>query len=79
MKNYFLIHEDQDGDISIEQFDEEKLLKRINDQEDYYGTTGFMEKIEALDIINLDCNKLLLIKGEVIVPKPKEVVKRYEL
>ena len=74
---YYIIHCSEDGEISVSEFTEEKLLVELND--DYWGTNGFIEKIDSDNPQEWDADKLLIIKGEIIKPKPKKIVDTYEL
>lgn len=79
MKNYFVIHSDEDGEVTISNFTEEELLKEL--EENTWETKGFITTISDTyqDLQNLDSDKLLIIKGEIVKPKPKNIVKSYEL
>lgn len=78
---YFIIS-NSDGDTSVEQVDKETLVDRIKPEEGekfcYYGEVGFMDKIKDNDT-NYWGNNILIIKGEIISPKPKKVVETYEV
>ena len=71
-----LIHCSEDGDKSIGFVREETFLKDLNDG--HYGDKPVFakpgEKIEMDYFVGI-----ILIKGEVIQPKPVDVVKKYEL
>ncbi len=74
----------EDGDMSVSVVDEAELLKRITPDEDgetYYGDTSFLSEQDLAK--NGDpmywSKRLLIIRGEVVVPRPKKVVSAYEL
>ena len=82
---YFLLHSGEDG-ISITPFkDETELLQRIIPDEDgdtyYGGNLVFLDRISCNDGYFYDCpeNSILIIKGEIVVPKAVQTVIRYEL
>lgn len=82
---YFLIRCGDDGTV-VEELSEETLLERITpdkDGEGYYGDElTFLSKIPYNDkgYWNTEAeNSAVVIKGEIIVPKPINVVKKYKL
>jgi len=72
---YFIIS-NCDGDTEVEVVSETELLKRIDPEEEYYGEVGFLDKIEDNDT-NYWGDNILIIKGKIVVPKPKDVVVKY--
>lgn len=72
--SYFLIECDEDGEISVCKYKKEELLDLINDNDDMV----FMSEIIDSDP-NYWGNKCLIIEGEIILPKPKTVVKEYDI
>lgn len=76
---YFIIHNSEDGEVSVHQMDAEELQKKL--KEDYWGTGK--KFILPNDIFDCDPNywggKLLIIKGEIIVPKAKQTIIEYEV
>jgi hypothetical protein len=78
---YFVIH-NSEGETCINQLSKEQLLKRIKpevgEKGGHYGEVGFLPKIEESDT-NYWGDNILIIKGDIIVPKPIEVVKEYEI
>ena len=75
--SYFLIKNDE-GDTIVTKIDPEKFLKELKD-----GDWG--EDLHVLDFLpsNTDTNywgknTVLIIKGEVVRPKPIEVATKYE-
>lgn len=79
---YFIVH-NSEGDTTVSRVTESELRKRlkIEDGAHWYGHGGFMS-IEDLADRGGDTNywkdDLLIIKGEVMVPQPKEVVTEWE-
>lgn len=73
MNEYFVVY-NSDGDTYVKHVTEEQLTKQLN--ENYYGR----EVINRID--NDDTNYwdgMLIIKGEICVPKKVEVVTKYEV
>lgn len=73
---YFVIHQSED-DLRIERLDAAALLRRLNEG-DWYGT-DFLQKIESHDMHEWSAGDTLIIKGDIVVPKPVQVVKEWEL
>ena len=83
--SYFLIRSGEDG-TRIQQLTEKQLLQQIEPDENgdyYYGAQlEFLKEIPESDKgfwIDVNDNAAVLIKGEIVVPKQKTVVQRYEL
>lgn len=73
---YFLIHVTEDGDVYVKQYKKDDLLKVIKDG--YFGDMSFLEHIEEENPQYWGANTLI-IRGEIVTPKPVEVVTDYEL
>lgn len=78
-ETYFVIH-NSEGDTRVEKMGKEELVRRITPEDGctYYGVTDFLKAIEDTDT-NYWGNNILIIKGEIVVPKPAEIVKAYEI
>jgi len=78
-KEYFVIS-NSDGDTTIEHLTKVELIERLgNDEEsNYWGAEGFVEDLSTNDT-NYWGNSILVIKGEIVIPKPKTVVETYEV
>ena len=76
---YFVITYGTDGDTYIVQKTEAELLEMLNPNEQ--GDVEIIAAVgeEAPFITEYLSDKALIIKGEIIVPKAKEVVIRFEL
>jgi hypothetical protein len=76
---YFVIHNSEDGEASVHQMGAEELQNKL--KADYWGTGKRF--LSSDDTFSCDPNywggKLLIIKGEIIVPKPKQTVTEYEV
>ena len=70
IEKYFVIYCSEDGDISIDQFNEEELVEKLDDS--YWGKIKFMKEIKETDPQYWD-NELLVIKGKII-KKLNEVI-----
>lgn len=83
---YFVIHSGEDG-IRIEELDSTTLQERISPKHEhwdgnYYGTEGFAAAIPTNDdgyFSGPNANKLLIIKGDIVIPKEVSRVTEYEL
>ena len=74
MMKYYLITSNDDG-TDFEEFTEEELLERINNGDEYNFTDEFPPEPDTMYWGNTE----LIIQGNIIVPKEKKVVERYEL
>ena len=75
---YFVIH-NFEGETDVEQISREELKNRLTgDDESYYGQEGFLSKIKETDT-NYWGRNLLIIKGEIVVPKPIKIVEAFEV
>lgn len=75
---YYVIH-NSDGYTTVTLLNKDELIERVNDN--YWGSD-----VEYLDSIprETDINywgegKVLIIKGDVSVPKPKKVIETFEI
>lgn len=84
---YFVIH-NSEGETTVEQISKEKLLNRIksyNEEEDnpdneyYCGNPQFLSKITERNTSYWGYNNLLIIKGEIVVPKPVKIIEVFEV
>jgi len=70
-----------DGDVYIRGLLEKELLDELTPNKDGYAVLDGTKA--AHEIPNTDPmywhDKFIIIKGEIVVPKPKQVVSRYEL
>lgn len=73
---YYLIFCDEDGDVSVEEYIKPDLLKALQDED--YGPIGFIDKLGDNDPQYWG-NNALIIKGEIVKPKPKTVFKELEI
>lgn len=79
-EEYFVIY-NSDGDTTVDLMTKEQLLSRI-DNDSYYGGKSFIEDLGKVN--NLDTNywpeqSMLIIKGKIVTPRPKEVVTKREI
>ncbi len=82
-EKYYVLHRGCD-EPSFEEMSKEELLKRLGSH--YYGDHQILERLDEVRsdgsrTIDLECmcGEMIIIKGEIVVPKPKEVVIEYEL
>ena len=85
--SYFVIY-NSEGETSVEQISKEILTKRLqaeanandsNFDAEYYGKDiEFLSEIKDTDT-NYWGDVILIIKGEIVVPEPVDVVKEYKI
>jgi len=80
---YFVLHSSEDG-TSMSIFNYEELIKEVlntDDGEAYFGTSKTMTEEEAKKdgMEYWPSDKILIIKGKVVIPKPIKVVKEFEV
>ncbi|SNS23026.1 hypothetical protein SAMN05446037_1006127 [Anaerovirgula multivorans] len=85
MSRYFVIQNNADG-VCIDSVDEKTLLERLRTDEQgesYYGADmeflDYLPDIYAGSFMWGDDNHVVIIKGNVVVPKPVKVVTEYTL
>lgn len=82
--SYFLITSGEDGLCAEGPLTKSQLLEEL-DPENYGKPLAFQSKLKTSEgyLVGADIegpSKLaVIIKGEIIIPKPKEVVKTFEL
>ncbi len=81
---YFLVTTDEDGDVSLETVNKEELLRRLTPDADGYAELP--AKSVRFEPSTGDCGHDLqaksgtfIIKGELVTPKPVEVVTAFEI
>jgi|1185.fasta_scaffold254923_3 hypothetical protein len=72
--SYFLISVSEDGDVGMHKMDAAALAKHLNE------TTGskFATSIPDTDLMRWGDYELI-IKGEIVVPTPREMVTKWEV
>ena len=78
-KEYFVIH-NSDGDTTISHLTKDELIERLGNSEEsnHWGSEGFIENLKENDTNYWGLN-ILIIKGKIIVPKPKSIIETYEV
>ena len=75
---YFLIHCDEDGEVSVVLYSREELLEAIKDED--YGPIEFFTNEDDIPRDPQEWgSKVLIVERNIIVPKPVQVVKEYEI
>ena len=75
MMKYYLIDCNADGEVYINEYTDDQLLDRLNDEPEEYE---FSDKIPK-DNDAHQWNKQIIIQGNIIVPEAIEVVKEFRL
>lgn len=73
---YFFIYCSEDGDVSVQQYEKADIERCITEKD--YGDIGYFEKLEESDPQYWD-DKALIIKGEIVTPKPVRTVEKFEI
>ena len=76
-ETYFVIHCSEDGDVSVNHYTKDELLEAL-EGEDYGADIGFHDSLERHDPQYWG-RKILIIKGSIVVPKPKKVIESYDI
>jgi hypothetical protein len=76
--SYFLIRGSEDGETYVSEYTAAQLEKMLNGPDPDYQIENFVSKIPDKNITYWD-SRVILIKGEIIVPKAKEVVTKVTL
>jgi hypothetical protein len=81
-QGYFVLRVSDDGDVSFDgPLSSDELRKRItpdDDGETYYGRRiGFADSVPGF--LGLLDGRILIVKGEVVVPQPVQTVTEYKL
>lgn len=76
--SYFLIYCSEDGDTRVYEYTAEQVEALLNGPEAEHQVGDFFDKVPDRDTAYWS-RKVLLIKGEIVVPKVKEVVTRVTL
>ena len=76
---YILIAPDEDGN-PVRYLTEKELKEYLQKITEYKDETIFLDKLpKETDANYWKENQVLLIKGEIVVPQPKQVVKEWDL
>lgn len=79
MKNegYYIVYQSENG-IGIQgPFNKEEALERV--EEKFYGDLQALDKLPDMFGDQLESYGLVIIKGGIVVPTPKQVVTVYEM
>jgi len=75
MDTYFVISVNEDGEVRIETLNKQNLLHDLN--EGFYENPA--SEIENTEIQEWREHSCVIIKGKIVVPKPVQVVREYEV
>lgn len=76
MDDYFVIWHSPDGGWEIKKMTERDLITDLSER--YWGQVGFVDEIGRAPK-EIEGNKLIIIKGKIVVPEPEEVAITYRL
>ncbi len=74
---YFVIAPYEEGGVYFDAVGKEELLRNL--AEHRYGKVGFLREADARDISHWGWGNILIIKGEIVVPTAKEVIKVFDV
>lgn len=75
---YYVIMSNDEGGVYINECTKKEVLDRL-DPESGYGEQIFCPTIPSTSSENWKENQGIIIKGEIVVPKPKEVIKEWDI
>ena len=73
---YFIIN-NSDGDTSVVEMNKTELLEAI--EENYWGQNIYFDDISENRDTNYWGEGILIIKGKIVTPEPKEVITSYDI
>lgn len=79
-EEYFLISNNEDGDVYLQAMNKEQVLKEIEERSDSADPEKYFSNLDILDFTNLVERKgVWIIKGKLIVPKEVVKIIKYEI
>jgi hypothetical protein len=72
---YYVISGSEDGDVGIHEYNESQLLKRLEEYEDYLPR--IITNLKDNNDLMYWGDSILIIKGNIKVPKPEQIVKKW--
>lgn len=76
---YYTIQVTEDGDVFIHEYDDkDKMLSQLGEG-GYEEGVDFCRTIPNVDVGSWKASQGIIIKGQIVVPKPKEVVKEWDI
>ena len=79
-KEYFVIS-NMDGDTIVQHLTKEELLNALGSDEEsneFGPDLGFIENLKKGDTNEWGYN-ILIIKGEIVIPKPKKIITAFDV
>lgn len=77
METYFILAQGEDTPSISGPLSKEEALKRI--EEKYYGDLPILNELPYFGDGYFDKKGLILIKGSIVVPKPVQVITKFDL
>lgn len=81
MRNYFVVDVSEDGDCDVTAMTKEELLEYVAEVTAEGRSVNFRDRLpdgNRWDMLNSGKGPLI-IKGEIVVPKPKQVVESFDV
>ncbi len=72
-EKYYIITHDEDGS-RIYEFSKEELEEKINKKDSGFCSSNYLDSLKENDPNYWGDDEMLIIKGNIIVPKNKEVI-----
>lgn len=76
---YYTIHYTEDGNVYIHEYKTKKEFLNDLMEGGYEEGIEFLNKIPAICLEDWGGNQGIIIKGEIVIPKPKEVIKEWDI
>jgi len=73
---YFVICQDDDGEVFVDKLTKEQLLEHLNEY--YWGDSEIFSDLPDFDLAAWHSG-LLIIKGEIVVPRAVEKITSFEV
>lgn len=87
MADKYYVIQAGEGGVGVEELTKEELLKHLNDEDPYWGSDAeFSDSLpqerygrESRSWDMRSTRGVVIVKGEIVVPKPKQVVTEFEI
>lgn len=80
MKEYIVLRCNDDGETKITYYTKQELEDWLNDEDEInIDSSTFLDSSDTELPWSVDGSWYLIIKGQVVVPQPKQVITRFEI